>query len=202
MELINDYTNKARHAIDSGYRVKIESYISRGLDIFRMKMDLFLIYTIIYLCLLSVPFAGFLISLPLLAGFYLAAHYLVNGKTIQFENMFDGFQHFLGLFLLSFMSSIIIFLGFLALILPGVYLVVGYCFAPFFIVFGKMDLWDAMEFSRKVIHKEWFSMFMFLIVLGLLNLVGLLALGIGVLFTLPVTYCALYAAFDDIVGIN
>jgi uncharacterized membrane protein len=116
--------------------------------------------------------------------------------------MFDGFQHFLGLFLLTILSTIIIFLGFIALILPGIYLVVGYCFAPFFIVFGKMDLWDALEYSRKVIHKEWFSMFIFLFILGLLNLVGLLALGIGVLFTLPITYCAMYAAFDDIVGIN
>jgi len=202
MELINDYSAKAKQLIDTGYKVKIESYLSKGFGIFRMRMDLFLIYTIIVVCLISIPFGGFLVALPLIAGFYLAADYLVNGKIIRLEDMFDGFKHFLNLFLFTLLSSILIFLGFLALILPGIYLIAGYVFAPFFIIFGRMDLWDAMEISRKVVHKEWFSIFIFILVLGLLNFVGMLALGVGLLFTIPISYCAMYAAFDDIVGIN
>ena len=202
MELINDFKLKAENLSETGYRVRIEYYFTRGLEIFRMKMDFFLIYTIIYLASMFIPFAGFIISIPLLAGFFISAHHLVKGKKLYFEDMFDGFKHFVGLLLFALISSIIIFFGFLALIIPGIYLLVGYLFAPLFIVFGKMEFWDAMETSRRLIHKEWFSIFLFLILLGIFNLLGVLALGIGVLFTIPITYCAIYAAFEDIVGVN
>ncbi len=202
MELIHEYSAKLEQIINSGYRVEIEKYISRGIEIFRMKMDYFLLYTLILFGCMFIPFASLFVTIPLIAGFYLAADSLVKGRPIRFENMFDGFQHFLGLFLFSLISSILIILGIIALILPGIYLAVCYIFSPFFIIFGRMDFWQVMEASSKVVHREWFSIFVFILVLGLLNLVGILALGIGLLFTIPITYCAFYAAFDDIVGIN
>jgi len=52
------------------------------------------------------------------------------------------------------------------------------------------------------VHREWFSIFAFLIVLILINFLGLLALGVGLLITVPLSYCALYVAFDDIVGVS
>ncbi|RMG80010.1 MAG: hypothetical protein D6707_07145 [Bacteroidetes bacterium] len=39
-----------------------------------------------------------------------------------------------------------------------------------------------------------------MLVLGLINILGFLLIGIGILFTYPITMCALYAAFDDIMG--
>ena len=137
----------------------------------------------------------------LAAGFLLVAFYIESGRVIVFENFFDGFKHFAALLLFSLVSTVLIFVGFLALILPGIYLSVGYIFTPFFIVFRKMDFWQAMEASRKLVHPQWFSIFGFLMVLALINLLGFLALGVGLLITVPLSYCALYAAFDDIVGV-
>jgi hypothetical protein len=202
MNLINDYRSKAEQLSETGYQVKIESYISKGITIFRMKMTFFILYTIIYIACMWIPIIGFLISVPLMAGFIISAHYLVSGKPLHFEDMFDGFRHFAGLLLFTIISSFFIILGFIALVIPGVYLFTSYIFAPLFIVFAKMDFWDAMEKSRKMVHKEWFSIFVFVLVLGLLNLLGIVALGIGLLFTIPITFCSLYAAFDDIVGVN
>jgi hypothetical protein len=202
MELINDYSSKISDLIQNGYRVNIENYLSRGFRIFRSKMDYFLLYTVIFICIWIIPPLACFILLPLMAGFYLTAHYLEKQKPVRFEDMFDGFRHFAGLFLFTLISSILVSLGLLALILPGIYLAVGYVFAPFFIIFGKLEFWEAMKTSRRLVHREWLSVFGFILILGLLNLAGVLALGIGVIFTIPVTYCALYAAFDDIVGIN
>ena len=63
-----------------------------------------------------------------------------------------------------------------------------------------MEFWDGMEFSRKLITKKWWNIFGFTLLLALINILGALVLLVGLLFTIPLTYCAIYAAFDDIVG--
>jgi len=198
MEVITSSGSRTSELIHSGYNVRIETYLKRGWDILQMRTNYFVLFTVAFFVLSSIPF----LSIPLSAGFLLVAHYLSSGKEVYFEDFFDGFRHFAAFFLFTIVSGILIFLGFLALILPGIYLSVGYVFAPFYIIFGKMDFWLAMETSRKLVHREWFSIFGFLIVLVLLNVLGFLALGIGLLITVPLSYCAMYAAFDDIVGVS
>ena len=70
------------------------------------------------------------------------------------------------------------------------------------IVERKFDFWEAMESSRRLITKNWFTFFGLAILLFLLNLGGLLLLGLGVLFTLPITYCVMAAAYESVVGVN
>ena len=198
MEIINDYSAKVDNLRFDGYQVKIEQYLRKGLWIFQQKSELFLIYTVVFLAVM--PFGGFLFSGPLAAGFFMVAHRIVRGKYVQIDHFFDGFRFFIPLFLLVIVSVILVFLGTLVLIIPGIYLSVGYTFAIFFVIFGKSDFWDAMELSRKLVSREWFAIFGLTLVLGLLNLLGALAFGVGLLFSIPITYCALYAAFDDIIG--
>ena len=200
MQIINDFQTKVDERLHSGYFVKIEQYLSRGFAIFKKKPELFLLYTALYL--LCMPFGGFIIAYPLTAGFFIVAHRIESGKSVFFEHFFDGFQYFIRLFLLMVIQGIVVFIGFLFFIIPGIYLLVAYYFAPFFVIFGKMDFWEAMETSRKLIHREWFSILGLIIIMGIINILGVMAFGVGILFTLPVTFCAMYAAFDDIVGIR
>jgi len=200
MQIIRDFYSKVEDISQSGFSVKIEFYLSRGFSIFKKKPEFFLIYTALYL--LSMPLGGFLLTYPLTAGFFIAAQRIDSGKSLFFEHFFDGFKDFIQLTLLMIVQGIILFFGFLLFIIPGIYLAVCYYFAPFFIVFGKMDFWGAMENSRKMVHREWFSVLGLLIVVGIINFLGALAFGVGVLFTIPVTFCASYAAFDDIVGLK
>jgi len=101
--------------------------------------------------------------------------------------------------LFTLISTILGFLAFLALIIPGIYLVVGWTFAIPFIIFGGMEFWDAMEYSRKLITKKWWNILGLLLLLFLINLAGAMVFLVGLLFTVPITYCAIYAAFEDII---
>ncbi len=202
MEIIHEFSFKTEERIRNGYTVKTEVYIRRGWEILLKRIDYFILFTLILFVGSSIPLAGLLIMQPLAAGLLLVAFYLASGREIVFENFFDGFKHFAGLVLFTLISGILIFFGLLALILPGVYLSVGYIFAPFYIIFARMDFWGAMESSRKLVHREWLSVFVFIIALALINLLGLLAFGVGLLITVPLSYCALYAAFDDIIGVS
>ncbi len=85
----------------------------------------------------------------------------------------------LPLLLYSVVSSIFISVGFILLIIPGLYLLVGYLFTTWLIVDRGLDFWPAMELSRKTVHKHLFEVFGFFLLLCLLNFGGLLLLGSG-----------------------
>ena len=88
------------------------------------------------------------------------------------------------------------------LMLPAVYFGIAYSWSYKFVVFYKMQFWDAMECSRQLITKKWFVFLGFYIVVGLIASAGVIALCIGLLFTLPAVYCMIYAAFEDITQLN
>jgi hypothetical protein len=89
----------------------------------------------------------------------------------------------------------------LLLLAPVLYFSIAYSWSYHFIAFYKMEFWDAMEMSRKIIGKKWGMFFLFLIVLGLLAGLGFLLFFVGILVAFPVLMCANYAAFADVTGL-
>jgi uncharacterized membrane protein len=55
-----------------------------------------------------------------------------------------------------------------------------------------------MRVSRKTISKHWWKFLGFLIVLGLVNLGGLLLCFVGIFLTIPTSFAALMYAYEDI----
>jgi hypothetical protein len=95
----------------------------------------------------------------------------------------------------------LISIGFVCFVLPGIYMAVAWMFALSLVVDKQLDFWVAMEFSRKVVSKHWWKFFGFWLVLILLNLAGVLACGIGVFITAPVSFAAVAFAYQDIFGL-
>jgi len=204
MEIISSIKERADQLIEKGYQTDIGNYISKGFQIFEKEVGLFIGYTAIYMLInmfsIIIPFGSLFISGPLTAGFFIVAHKINKGESYEFSTFFKGFDFFIPLFLFTLISIIFIAIGTLALILPGIYLAVAYTFAIPFIIFAKMEFWDGMEISRKLVTRNWWSIFGLSILLFLINLLGAMVLFVGLLFTIPLTYCAIYAAFDEIVG--
>ncbi|MFW5766913.1 MAG: hypothetical protein ACOCXO_00970 [Bacteroidota bacterium] len=201
------HEEKINKLIRDGYDFNMSLYFDRGLKIFTSHLGPFVGYAAIYIVIFL--FAGIsglgsvaslVVSGPLVAGFFIVANALVRGEKPNFEMFFQGFHIFLPLFLASLLVGIFTAVGTFLLIIPGIYLAVAYTFTVPFIVFLKYDFWDAMEASRKLITKNFWPFLAFLVVILLINFVGVLILGVGLLFPLPATYCMIYAAFEDIVG--
>ena len=85
---------------------------------------------------------------------------------------------------------------------PVIYLAIAYLWVVPLIVFYDVDPWPALELSRKIITKQWWIFFGFGFVCGILAVLGILILLIGVLFTLPLVFCAQYAAFADVTRLD
>jgi hypothetical protein len=88
------------------------------------------------------------------------------------------------------------------LMIPSIYISVAYNWAILFVVFYRMKFWDALEASRKVITKNWFMVFLFLIVAGLIMIAGAFLFCIGIFVTFPAYLCMNYAAFEDVTQLN
>ena len=173
---------------------------------------------------------SFVVAPTFLAGLYIVADKYDRGEHTEFADFFKGFDKLGELALMTLIQVVIVvalmipaiivaviagvsmdgnfeggsiglfLLAGLLFIVPAVYAFVSWSFATFFIVFYDMQPWDAMETSRKTIGAR-FGMFLLLtFVAGLIGVAGALALGIGLLFTLPAAALISYAAFKHIVG--
>lgn len=137
---------------------------------------------------------------PLSAGFLIATFRIRSGREFRFNDLFTGFNHFLPLFLAGLATGGIVAAGFVLLIVPGIYFMVSYLFASAIVVDYGVEFWQAMEISRRLVGKHWFRMFGFMLLLILINLLGAMALGVGMLVSIPVSSCALAVAYRGIVG--
>ncbi|HEY5043261.1 MAG TPA: glycerophosphoryl diester phosphodiesterase membrane domain-containing protein [Verrucomicrobiae bacterium] len=84
--------------------------------------------------------------------------------------------------------------------IPVTYLSVSLQFILPLIADKQMPFWTAMKTSWKMVHKHWWQIFGLTIVIGLVSFAGVLACGIGLLFTLPIGVAAMMIAYETIFG--
>ena len=146
------------------------------------------------------PVASAAVSTPLLMGNFIVSAKLLQGQTPEFRDFFAGFQYYLPLMLLSLVAGLFIGIGMMLFIIPGVYLAVAYLFASYLVVDRRLDFWPAMELSRRTVNPRWFGFFAFMLLVALLNLAGAVLLGLGLVVTIPLSFCTLTAAYADLFG--
>jgi len=137
-------------------------------------------------------------------GFTYAVLKFVRGEKPEIIDVFALFED-MGLganyVLMSVLKNIITAIGFFLLLVPGIYLSVGYMFSSFLMLDKGLSPWEALETSRKTVHKNWFQYFLFVLVLIIVNIIGAIPLGLGLIVTLPISYIALtklyYRVFDS-----
>ena len=183
-------------------------YVKTGWDLFKQYPGGFvgfcLLYFLIQVALKAIPYVGavaaVVINTPLLMGNFIVSAKLLHGQPPEFRDFFEGFQYFLPLLLLSLVAGLFIGIGTILLVIPGIYLAVAYLFASYLVVDRRLDFWPAMELSRRTVTPRWFGYFAFMLLLALLNLAGALLLGLGLLVTIPLSFCAVTAAYADLFG--
>jgi len=143
MEVIQKVRDRAQELFNQGYETDIGGYIRKGFEIFEKDIGNFIGYTVLFaiICVVSsfTIIGPLLVSGPLTAGFFIVARKIRKGETYEFGTFFKGFDYFVPLLLYSLIGGILTSLGFIALIIPGIYLAVAWMFSILFIVFGDME---------------------------------------------------------------
>lgn len=145
------------------------------------------------------PFQLILVALiPLLLGILAAIPLVLAGFGTFISSTFIEF----GDFSKGFSIAAVSIFGILGVVIGLVflYLYIAWQWAYFLVALNGFDFWPAMETSRKIIGKQWFSFFLFVIVLAILNIIGGMICGLGLLVTIPLTSIATFYAFKEITG--
>lgn len=126
-----------------------------------------------------------IVSTILTAGLIYMGVKRLKGEDIHWRDLFSGFAVAGKLTITWLLSLILMFIGYLLLVLPGIYLTVGYGLALPLVVDKKMSPWQALETSRKAIHKVWWRFFALMLLLTLITVIAAIPLGIGLIWVVP-----------------
>ncbi|MBB4865900.1 putative membrane protein [Pseudomonas nitritireducens] len=141
------------------------------------------------------------IGYPFLAGINMLGIRRAADQPVSFNEMFSHFGLFVPLVITGLVMTLLVYLGLLLLVLPGIYLSVAYLLAIPLVVERKLSPWQALEASRKAISQHWFKVFGLFLVLGIILIVSAIPLGIGLVWTLPLSIVAIGVLYRTIFGV-
>ncbi len=188
------------------YHIDIGSCLNRGWEL--IKNNFWLLVGASFVASLIggfgvIPYLGVFVCLilggPMMGGLYALYLKRIRGQAATFGDVFCGFSLAFGALLGTYVVILLLTaVGLLLCLVPGIYLGVSWIFSIALVIDKKMDFWQAMELSRKVVTKHWWLMFGFLIVIGLVALAGVLACVVGVFITVSIAQASLMYAYEDI----
>ncbi len=141
------------------------------------------------------------IALPMSIAILVMAMRHANSKSVSAGEIFRHFGVIGTLFFAYIIMTIMIMLGFVLLVLPGIYLMFAYMYSMPLILEKKMGAWHALETSRKAITKVWFRLFGLMLLISLINLAGIFTV-IGWIWTVPWTVLAMAMVYQKIFGVE
>ncbi|HXI53142.1 MAG TPA: hypothetical protein VNH84_16615, partial [Candidatus Saccharimonadales bacterium] len=189
----------AAEVLARDYEVNIGLTLGRAWDL--LKSDFWPLVGITALIIIVNSAASSLLQGPLIGGLF--SYYLkrIRGQQAELGDAFSGFSaNFLQLLLGFLVSSVLVTVGMMFCVLPGIYLGIAWQLTPVITADKGIGFWDAMEVSRKVLTRNWWGMFALALVCVLMNICGLICCIIGLFITIPLTLIALAYVYEDLFG--
>lgn len=134
--------------------------------------------------------AGWVLQMSASLGLIAIALKIHDNKKAQYSDLLSKIHLFIPYLFGSIVYGVIIFVGYLLLIVPGVIWSLKFQYFSYLMVDKNMGPIDAMKRSSRITKGHKWNLFLFGILLALINLAGLLALGVGLFLTLPTTFMA------------
>ena len=143
-----------------------------------------------------------LVLLPVGVGVVYAATAIALGLAPVTMSILGWYDNFARLALTYLLMMVMLLIGFLLLVLPGIYLLVSYQIAMPLAVDKKLGPWEALETSRKIIGHRWFTVFGFNLVAMVLLALSTLLFGIPLIWTVPTLLIAYGILYRNLAGLE
>ncbi|MCJ7795642.1 MAG: hypothetical protein MUQ56_02565, partial [Thermoleophilia bacterium] len=192
------------HILAYGYRLDIGPILSEGWRLFTADIGGFIGFTFVggvIAVLLTLTIVGMLLYMPLFAGLWIVPLMMLKGRPHSFNDFFGGFKQLGELILLGLVMGLLILLGTIAFILPGIYLAIAWTWAVGLVLDRRMGFWEAMSASLKVVNKNFWETLLLVLVIGVINSIGSMVV-VGSLVTIPLSFCMLVAGYKAVFGLD
>lgn len=146
----------------------------------------------------SSPLARFinqLVSVFLSLGVTRIGLNLVSGKEISVGMLFGGARKFLPALAATFLYFLIVFIGTIFLIAPGIYLAMRYGQYLTAMVDRDLGIMDSFNYSSSITTNNRMNLFLLALMGIVVSLAGCLALCVGLFFAIPVMWLGWLVAY-------
>jgi uncharacterized membrane protein len=127
---------------------------------------------------------------------------LSRGEKAEFKDLIQHYKLFWKYLISRIVTGTIFIVGLILLIVPGIIFALRYSMVPFLVVDKGMWVFPALEESSKLTYgHKWQLLKLSLCFIGI-NILGALALGVGLLISIPVTAFAFMHVYNKLLGIH
>ena len=141
------------------------------------------------------------LAYPFMAGINMVGIRRAADQPLSFNEIFSHFGRTVPLIITAVVMMLLIYLGMILLLIPGIYLAVAYLLAIPLVVERGLSPWQALEASRKAITQHWFKVFGLFLLLGLIVIVSAIPLGIGLVWSIPLMVVAIGVLYRTVFGV-
>lgn len=146
--------------------------------------------------------AGLVAATPVWAGYLMIGVRRAADLQVRASSVFDYFPKMINLIITYLLSVLMISVGLILLVLPGIYLAVSYWLAIPLVADKNLSPWRALEASRKAITKKWFTVFVLTLMIGIIVAASAIPLGIGLIWTVPWSLVATGVLYRNVFGVE
>lgn len=140
------------------------------------------------------------LSIPAWIGVMMLGVRRAVDDPIRARDILKQYKKIVPLSITYILMYVLIVIGFILLVIPGIYLTVAYSMATYLVVEKNLSPWQALETSRKAVTKRWFSLFGLYVVIFLISMIAIIPLGIGLIWTIPLGLIAAGVAYRRMFG--
>jgi uncharacterized membrane protein len=140
------------------------------------------------------------ITTPVGIGLTLVGAAIASDAPAKPTSVLSWYHKVIPLILTTLLMYIMIFIGLVLLVLPGIYLAVSYCLALPLVADKSLGPWQALETSRKLVTPHWFTVFGLMLFASLLAVVSMVAFGIPLIWVMPAIVIGAGIVFRNLAG--
>ena len=120
-----------------------------------------------------------------------------RGDTVEIKNMFEAFQNYWNAVLAGLLVGVIVIIGLIVLIVPGIIFSCKLAFTPYLVVDRKMEVIEAIKASWRMTNGNAWKVFLTGLLAIPIFIAGLICFGVGVIISIMWTrmaFASLYHA--------
>jgi len=121
-----------------------------------------------------------------------------RGDKLEIKNMFDVFNNYWNAVLAALLVAIIVFIGFILLIVPGIIFACKLVFTPYLIVDRKMEVMDAIKSSWNMTNGHAWKVFLIYLLAIPIFIAGIICFGVGVIISIMWVSMALASLYYSV----
>jgi uncharacterized membrane protein len=123
-----------------------------------------------------------------------------RGEKLEIKDMFAAFQNYWNAVLANLLVGVIVVIGLVLIIVPGIIFACKLAFVPYLVVDRKMDVIEAVKTSWRMTNGHAWKVFLVGLLAIPIIIAGLICLGVGVIISfmwISAAFASLYHAVDS-----